>query len=99
MIYSIHCLYKTDITEQRAQLLPIHRDYIKVIADRVAFAGPLLGREGEPLGSLIVADFDDEAQAHAWITREPFNSNGLFRSVEVLAFQNRWPQKAGFPVA
>lgn len=97
MVYSIYCLYKPDVIERRAQLLPTHREYIKVIAEQVAFAGPLSDENGEPVGSLIVADFKDEAHARAWIAGEPFNSDGLFQRVDVLAFQNRWPQKSGFP--
>lgn len=97
MIYSIHALYKPDALERRIQLLPEHRDYIKQIAERVAFAGPLLDAQGEPLGSLIVAQFEDEAGVHAWLANEPFNRAQLFQRLEVAIFQNRWPQKAGFP--
>lgn len=99
MIFAIHALYLPNVTEQRAALLPSHRDYLAMVAERIAFAGPLLGAQGEPVGSLMVVDFDDEAHVRAWLAAEPFTHGGLFKQLDVQVFQNRWPQKVGFPEA
>nr|WP_314528183.1 YciI family protein [uncultured Pseudomonas sp.] len=97
MIFAIHALYKPNAAEQRAALLPAHRDYLAGVAERIAFAGPLLGPQGEPVGSLMVVDFDDEAHVQTWLATEPFTQGGLFQQLDVQCFQNRWPQKTGFP--
>ncbi|QXQ20940.1 YciI family protein [Pseudomonas tolaasii] len=97
MIFAIHALYKADITERRAALLSSHREYLGTVSERIAFAGPLLGAAGEPVGSLMVVDFDDEAHVQAWLAEEPLTQNGLFAQLDVQLFQNRWVQKAGFP--
>ncbi len=35
----------------------------------------------------------------AWLAAEPFTHAGLFKQLDVQVFQNRWPQKVGFPEA
>ena len=35
--------------------------------------------------------------AHAWLAAEPFSRAGLYAGVEIHAFLNLWPQRAGFP--
>lgn len=64
-----------------------------------AFAGPLLGAEGEPVSSLMVVDFDDQTHVQKWLATAPFTRNGLFHEVDVQLFQNRWPQNSGFSEA
>jgi uncharacterized protein YciI len=51
------------------------------------------------LGSLLVIDFPSRAAAHAWLADEPFTRAGLYASTTVHAFNNLWPQRAGFPPA
>ena len=80
----------------RAEHLPQHREYLRMIAERIAFAGPLLPDEGSNVGgSLIVIDFANREEAQAWIDEEPYARAGLYESVSVRAFLNRWPQRAG----
>ncbi|MGY2374568.1 YciI family protein [Pseudomonas sp. SDO524_S393] len=97
MIFAIHAHYKPDVAERRTALLASHRAYLATVAQRIAFAGPLLDAQGEPVGSLMVVDFDDEAHAKAWLAEEPFTQGGLFARLDLQIFQNRWPQKTGFP--
>ena len=33
----------------------------------------------------------------AWLADEPFTRAGLYAAVEIHAFVNLWPQRAGFP--
>ena len=67
------------------------------MAERIAFAGPLLGGDGQAMvGSLLVIDFADRAAALAWLEHEPFTRAGLYGSAQVHAFTNLWPQRAGF---
>ena len=79
---------------------PEHRAYLAAAAERIAFAGPLLSDDGAAMvGSLLVMDFPDREAARAWLAAEPFTRAGLYASTSLLAFNNLWPQKTGFPAA
>lgn len=99
MIYAFVLMDKADAFELRQKLRPEHRAYVAKVAERIAFAGALVGDNGETrVGSLLAIDFPDRQTAEAWIREEPFTKGGLYASVQIHAFLNFWPQKAGFPL-
>ena len=88
----------------RQEVRPTHKAYLAQVADRIAFAGPLMRDETAStgplmIGSLLAIDFASHDAAMAWIEAEPFTVAGVYARREVHAFQNLWPQKAGFPPA
>jgi hypothetical protein len=100
MIYVFRLLDKPDAAALRRRLRPAHKAYLAAAADRIAFAGPLTHDDGQTMmGSLLAIDFPRRGAAQAWLADEPFTRAGLYASVEVHAFVNLWPQRAGFPPA
>ncbi|HEX2547051.1 MAG TPA: YciI family protein [Ramlibacter sp.] len=100
MLYVFHLLDRPGSLALRQRMRPEHKAYLATVADRIAFAGPLLADDGETMiGSLLVIDFPDRAAAERWQADEPFTVAGLYEKVSVLPFVNLWPQKAGFPPA
>ena len=100
MIYVFHLLDKPQGLDLRQRVRPEHKAYLAAVADRIAFAGPLLADDGTTMvGSVLAIDFDSREAALAWMAAEPFTRAGLYAGVQVHAFQNLWPQKAGFPPA
>lgn len=100
MIHVLHLLDRPDGAALRQQVRPAHKAYLAAVADRIAFAGPLLADDGVTMiGSLLAIDFPDRDAARAWMADEPFTRAGLYASVQLHAFENLWPQKAGFPPA
>lgn len=100
MIYVFHLLDRPDAQALRQRVRPEHKAYLGAVADRIAFAGPLLADDGSTMiGSLLAIDFDSREAAVAWQAAEPFSRAGLYASVSVHAFRNLWPQRAGFPPA
>jgi uncharacterized protein len=97
MLFTFTMLDAPGSTALRAELRPAHKAYLAEVAERIAFAGPLLGDDGGPVGSLLVIDFADRAAALAWIEAEPFTRAGIYGTRQVHAFRNLWPQKTGFP--
>jgi len=98
MIYTFVLLDKANAVELRRQLRPEHRAYVARVAERIAFAGGLRGDDGETsVGSLLAIDFASREEAADWLRDEPFTRGGLYSSIQILGFQNLWPQKAGFP--
>lgn len=98
MIYIFHLLDKPGAGELRQRIRPHHKDYLGAVADRIAFAGPLMADDGQTMvGSLLAIDFPDREAARAWLAQEPFTQAGVYAGSTVHAFSNLWPQKAGFP--
>jgi uncharacterized protein YciI len=100
MIYAITLIDKPQAADLRQRVRPVHKEYLARIADRIAFAGPLLADDGTTMvGSLLVIDFDSRAAVNAWLAEEPFTKAGLYASTSVYPFTNLWPQKVGLPPA
>lgn len=97
MLFCFYNLDRAGSGKLRQTLRPQHLDYLRAVADRIAFAGPLQEEDGSVVGSLLVIDFPDRAAAEAWLRDEPFTKGGVYDSVSIRGFVNRWPQKAGFP--
>ena len=97
MLYVFSLLDRAGAGALRAQWRPEHKAYLAQVADRIAFAGPLLDDDGETMvGSLLVIDFADRAAAERWLADEPFTRAGLYGSRTIHAFRNLWPQRSGF---
>lgn len=97
MIYTFVLLDRPQASELRQKVRPEHKAYLGQMADRIAFAGPLVADDGETMiGSLLAIDFPDRSAAVAWFQNEPFNKVGLYGSAQIHAYLNLWPQRAGF---
>jgi uncharacterized protein YciI len=100
MLYAFTLIDAPGTAEIRTRVRPEHKAYLGQVADRIAFAGPLLADDGQTMvGSLLVIDFADRQAALEWMRNEPFTHAGLYASTQVHAFRNLWPQKVGFPEA
>ncbi len=98
MLFALTLIDGPNTAALRTRLRPEHKEYLARVADRIAFAGPLLADDGSTMvGSVLAIDFDSREAALQWQASEPFTQAGLYASVSVYAFQNLWPQKAGFP--
>lgn len=98
MILALLLIDRADAGDLRTRVRPEHKAYLAAVAERIAFAGPLLADDGTTMiGSLLAIDFADRAAAEAWLHDEPFTRAGLYASVHVHPFCNLWPQRAGFP--
>ena len=99
MIYVFHLLDKPNQAALRQQIRPEHKAYLAQMADRIAFAGPLLDAHEQMIGSLLAIDFESREAAEQWLSHEPFTQAGVYGALRIDAFTNLWVQKAGFPPA
>lgn len=100
MLYTFVLIDELGAQDLRNRIRPAHKAYLAEVANRIAFAGPLLDDDGTTMiGSLLAIDFPDREAAHAWLASEPFTLARLYASSIVHAFRNLWPQKTGFPPA
>ena len=63
------CICSTNrFGRSRQRVRPEHKAYLAQVADRIAFAGPLLHDDGDTmLGSLLVIDFASRDALQAWL--------------------------------
>ena len=98
MLFSFYNLDRADPGKRRQELMAEHRAYLSNFSRQIAFAGPLVAQYGETIiGSLLVLEFPSLREARHFIEAEPYTQAGLYASVNISEFRNRWEQKAGFP--
>jgi len=85
MIFALICKDKPGALEVRQANRPAHLDYINGLnaAGKLKFAGPFLGDDGKPLGSLVAVEVADRAVAEEIAANDPYAKAGLFDSVEI----------------
>jgi uncharacterized protein YciI len=88
MIYVILCKDKPGALQVRLDNRPAHLDYLNGLnaEGKLHFAGPFLGGDGKPSGSMVAVDVADEAAAREIAANDPYAKAGLFDSVEISAW-------------
>jgi len=86
MLYAIICLDNPGSLEVRKANRAAHLAHIRGADGAIAQAGPFLDADGEMCGSLLIYD-GDRAGAEAWAAADPYNTAGLFHSVEIRAWK------------
>jgi uncharacterized protein YciI len=92
----LFCLYNLD----RPQSLPVrqahraaHIAYLESQGERLVAAGPLLSDDGEAMiGSLIILDCADRAEAEAFAAGDPYAAAGLFETVTIRPWRRVFPR-------
>jgi len=90
MIFALMAWDRDGALPVRMDNRPDHLAYLESTGV-VKKAGPFLGANGQPCGSLIVLDVEDMAAAQAWADNDPYARAGLFRDVQISA----WKQVVG----
>ncbi len=93
----LYCLIGRDGprgSELRKQHRAGHLQNLQPLEDagRLRYAGPLLGDDGEPCGSVIVFEADDLASARERMASDPYVTGGVFCEWEVLTTRQVFPQ-------
>jgi len=77
--YIVHCTDVAGSAALREPLRQAHRDYLDAHGDQVVARGPLLSDDGETIvGSALLLDVADRAEAEALLADEPFNKAGVY---------------------
>ena len=90
--FAIHCIDKQGSADLRAATRAAHLKHIAKVVDSVLVAGPLLGLDGAPIGSLLIIDFADRKAAIQFAADDPYALAGLFASVAVTAWKKVFPE-------
>ncbi len=94
MLCMFICHDKPNHVDLRLKVRPVHIKWLEGSGLQIAFAGPMLGDDGQtPIGSMIVADFESLDAARAFQKTDPYQVAGLFGQVTVC------PTRKVFPAA
>lgn len=75
---------KPDHLDMRLAVRPAHLAWLEAAGERLRLAGPILDPAGEkPVGSCLVIEATDLADARAFLGTDPYAEAGLFGSVEI----------------
>jgi len=92
VLYLIHCLDKAGSAGVRKDNLPAHVEYLKSKPIDIVMAGPMIGNDGESvIGSFLVVEAENRAEAEAFSTNDPYAKAGLFDNVLI----NAWKKTVG----
>ncbi|MFT4159592.1 YciI-like protein [Shinella sp.] len=88
MHFAFLCKDKPGSLQVRLDTRPEHLAYLNVLnADgKLGFAGPFLGDDGKPTGSLVVVKAETIEEARRIAADDPYAKAGLFTEVEVKAW-------------
>lgn len=93
MLYMFHCTDKPGAADIRASNRAIHLEYLEANAARLFAAGPLLSDDGQGMvGSLLIVECADAADARAFADNDPYAKAGLFQDVTIRPWRRVYPK-------
>jgi uncharacterized protein YciI len=93
MFYMFHCTDKAGSADIRLSNRPAHLAHLESLGERLIAAGPLLTEDGQGMiGSLVVVDCADAAEAQAVADADPYAQAGLFESVVIRPWRRVFPK-------
>lgn len=83
----IRCTYGAKGLERRNAAMEAHHAFYAAMKDRVFFLGPILADDGvTPIGSFVIIEAADRADAEAFIAGEGFVQAGMISKIEIKRF-------------
>ncbi len=73
--------------EARDSLRPDHIAYRKGLGSALALAGPLLGDDDKPVGSVVILEAADQSAAEATANGDPYVAAGVMECVSVRKYR------------
>lgn len=83
--YALICRDKPDLLQVRLDTRADHLEFLKGLDEKgiLKIAGPMMGADDKPCGSLIIMQADDLATIEAIAADDPYAKAGLFAEVEI----------------
>jgi len=94
---SLFCIIGIDAQQsdvKREQLREAHMEYLRLLkkADKLFSAGPLVRVENKCYcGTVLIVEFDNQAEVEDWFAKEPFNRAGVYKKVDIYPYIDAMP--------
>lgn len=83
MLFVITAFDKPGALARRVEVRPAHLEYLESKAPQIRVGGPLLDRDDQPMGSLLIIEAADRAAAEAFAAGDPYGKEGVFEKVQI----------------
>jgi uncharacterized protein YciI len=83
MLFVITAFDRPGALDLRMKVRPAHLEYLESRATQIRVGGPLLDRDDQPMGSLLIIEAADRAAAEAFAAGDPHGKQGVFEKVEI----------------
>ena len=87
MAYLITCIDKKESIDLRLSTREEHIKYLKKIKKKLLLAGPILDKSGNPVGTVLVLDFDNIERVNLFLKNDPYSKVDLFETVNIEIFK------------
>jgi uncharacterized protein YciI len=92
MLFAVTCTDRPGQLQLRLDNRQAHLDWANGEDSPVKMAGPLIGPNGDPVGSLLVVEAEDAEHLHQIMQQDPYAKAELFEEVYTIPF--KWTVKA-----
>ena len=83
MLFAFICTDKPGHLQTRMDNRPSHLAWLESLGSATKAAGPFLGSDGKPTGSLLILDAENLEAAQALAADDPYGKAALFASVDI----------------
>ena len=87
MSYFVTCIDKPNSLTKRLSIRERHINYLIKFKSKLLTAGPLIGEDGKPYGSLLILDFKVRSELEDFLKNDPYRLEGLFKEVIIREFK------------
>ena len=87
MPYLITCIDKPNSLDKRLSIRERHINYLEKFKSKLVTAGPLIGENGKPYGSLLILDLKGHSELENFLKNDPYSLEGLFEEITVKEFK------------
>ncbi len=87
MLFTLHCRDKKDSLPLRMATREAHLAFMRERLGIIRLSGPMLDDSDRFIGSLIILDVANRAEAEAFAATDPYALAGLFEEVRIDAFR------------
>ena len=87
MAYLITCTDKANSLDLRLSTREEHIKYLKKIKKKLILAGPILDKNDNPVGTVLIVDFDNLNALKKFLNDDPYFKVNLFDNVEIVRFK------------
>ena len=87
MAYLVTCKDKKNSINLRLSTREEHIKYLKKIKKKLILAGPILDKNNEPIGTVLILDFDKMTDVSKFLNNDPYSKVHLFDEIKITRFK------------
>ncbi len=87
MLFLVHARDKPGALDIRLANRPAHLDWLTQAGSAIKAAGPWLGSDDKPAGSLLIVEMASRGALDTWLATDPYALAGLFAAVEAAPYK------------